>query len=208
MDQDALATTVLKTRFPSIIRKYSTALTLGVVTEADLLSDYQLGVARALPNAKERQGEVSGEDYVHYRGLCEVERQFRLRRQKGRLNVCDRGHTYSYHKHRLNCPKCGSAFKEEQKFHVLDDALHLQTHLKESFDLDDLKKAVELLPIPPKQKRIFKVLIGNGLFLEEEHAITKTAKLVGVSRVRVAKVVRDNRSFVRQVLVAEGFLSC
>lgn len=207
MNTEAIVQEVLTCRFPGIIRKYSRALNMGITNEADLLSDYQLGVAIGSKKVKSSKDGVPAADYLHYRGLCEVQRQFRLRRQKSTLNVCQTGHTYAFNKSRKICPKCKTPFTEEQKFHVIPDESIFQAKIKTTIDFDDLKKLVNLLPIPPKQRRIFKVLLGNGLFLEEDHAITDTAKLIGISRVRVAKVVRQNRQIVRGLLIQNGFLA-
>jgi hypothetical protein len=198
---EALIERVLKTRFPSVRRMYARAIWLGVVHEDDLLSDYSLGVLNASEIVSDAK-ETHPEDFLHYRGLLEVQRHQRVSRQKSTVSQCQSGHIYSFNKGRTECPKCNLPFEQFGKFLALDIVDPYAHRTEANITLADYRDAVQELDVPEGQKRILKAMVSDRVVLSEDHIISATAKLTGVSRQRVHQVLNDNRPKLRALLAA------
>lgn len=201
MSDETVIERVLRTRFPSVRNMYSRALWLGVVHEHDLLSDYSLGVLSASEMVSEAQ-ETHPEDFMHYRGLLEVQRRQRVSRQKNTVSQCQSGHTYAFNKGRKVCPKCAQPFEQHGKFVDLKSVLPYAITTPPETTLMDIRDAVNVLNVPEGQKRVLKALISDSVLLDEEHILTATAKVTGLSRQRVHWIIDKLRPALKELLAA------
>lgn len=201
MIDEVMIERVLKVRFPSVKRMYSQALWLGVVHEDDLLSDYSLGVLNA-SEIVSCDKETHPEDFLHYRGLLEVQRRTRVKRQKNTISQCQSGHTYSFNKGRTECPKCDLPFEQYGKFLPLEVLSPSAFVTQEGLTLSDFREAIYSLNLPEGQKRILKVMVSDEVVVAEDHIISATAKLTGVSRQRVYQILDSVRPMLQKLLAA------
>jgi hypothetical protein len=201
MIKDQLVEKVLREKYPLIKFQYMSGIRLGTVHEDDLLSDYSLGITNALEIVSEDQ-ETSPVDFLHYRGMVEVQRQYRLRKQKSTISSCQNGHVYSFNKSRRECPKCHLPFDvSARNLELIDQVLLTQPPTDPDF-LSSIQQEVANLNLPEGQHRILKVLVSTEVLISEEHITTETAKVAGVSRQRVHQVIESTRSIMKNLLAA------
>jgi len=194
---------LIEHQFGKVVKMFSFALRHGLTTRDELLSDYQYGIVKNLGRARHDVAGTTAEQFLHYHGICEVQAQFRLKKQKALLNECPSGHTYAYNKSRTTCPKCDRPFAVVQKFQAIEDR-HAVSQPDVDFDIEALRRAVAKIDAGSGQKRVLKALVSARVLVEEEHILSAAAKVTGVSRQRVNQIVKQNRAALKRAF-AEAY---
>lgn len=202
MITDQALEVLIKTNFSRVLRMFNYALQHGLTTRDELLSDYQWGIAKNLKKAKRGVRGTTIEQFLHYHGVCEAQSQFRLKKQRSVISECSSGHTYAFNKSRTTCPKCNNPFIQVQKFQPIEDEHQAAAPAISTFDIASLQMAVSAIDAPWRQKQVLKALVSDRILLEEQHMLSATAKVTGLSRQRVNIIVKQNREALRRALAA------